>query len=142
MKFKYLKDPKNDRRVVTIAYRWSPTFDDSVEYGVSVCNPEDKHVKKLARRIATERMKLNRHGLFSGVAIVEDDEKVLSAIAEDVLIGIGWEKARQTNLFTNEPPTWPASLERVMLDFLGYNPSLEVEDDDNYREKAPVAMTA
>lgn len=51
--FSYLRDPENDRRVMTVARRIEG---EQIVFQTAVCNPKDHHTKKVGRQIATGRL--------------------------------------------------------------------------------------
>ena len=56
VKFAYIRDERDTRRVMTIARKWGKKF-KSIKYAYTICNPdEDQFQKAEGRRIATERL--------------------------------------------------------------------------------------
>lgn len=57
IKFSYHRDPKNPKRILTIARKLSRCDDEIiVRFGCSICSPKDKFTKKAGRDLAVSRM--------------------------------------------------------------------------------------
>ena len=124
IKYKYIQDYDNPRRVVTVAYQVEGM---SVEYGLSVCAPNDQHEKSVGRGIAVRRMEVNR-GLYSGEFDLVEDVSVIRQIALDVLVQIGELKEDILRLGGEELPEAPTSLEKTLEDFVQFGAPLILEE--------------
>lgn len=120
VKYAYLRDERDPRRVMTIARRWGKNG-NKMHYAYTICNPvEDQFRKASGRDEATRRMEVNPTKIRP-----EQGEFVLSAIIENIATrDMSEDRARNAIAMANQ---WLEENDRRMEeDYLS-----RCEQDDN-----------